>query len=57
MSGAAARESSPRRRRSLRGLRMQYSLRNNSVNVANKVDEKMCDHIGDEIAPPNIEDR
>jgi hypothetical protein len=27
-----------------------------SVNVADKVDEKMCDHFGDEIAPPDIED-
>jgi len=27
-----------------------------SVNVADKVDEKMRDHIGDEIAPPDIED-
>ena len=26
-----------------------------SVNVAEKVDEKMRDHIGDEIAPPDIE--
>jgi hypothetical protein len=27
-----------------------------SVNVAGKVDEKMRDHVGDEIAPPHIED-
>ena len=27
-----------------------------SVNVADKVDEKMRDHVGDEIAPPDIED-
>jgi hypothetical protein len=27
-----------------------------SVNVPDKVDEKMRDHVGDEIAPPNIED-
>ena len=26
-----------------------------SVNVADKVDEKMRDHIGDKIAPPDIE--
>ena len=27
-----------------------------SVNVADKVDEKMRDHVSDEIAPPDIED-
>jgi hypothetical protein len=27
-----------------------------SVNVADKVDQKMRDHVGDEIASPDIED-
>ena len=27
-----------------------------SVNIADKIDEKMRDHVGDEIAPPEVED-